>query len=47
MPTPSGVPVAIKSPGNRVMVADSVAISVGISKISSARRPSWTALRTG
>ena len=32
-PTPAGVPVAITSPGTRVIPADSAAISVGMAKI--------------
>src|SRR6056300_358002 len=32
-PTPTGVPVAIISPGNKVIVAVKVSIKVGISKI--------------
>ena len=35
MPTPTGVPVAMMSPGSRVMVRVSVSISVGMSKIRS------------
>ena len=36
MPTPTGVPVAMMSPGNNVVVALMVAIRLGMSKIRSA-----------
>ena len=35
-PTPTGVPVAMMSPGNNVIVAVKVSINVGMSKIKSA-----------
>ena len=41
MPTPTGVPVAIRSPGYSVMPADSISISVGMSKIKSLVLASW------
>jgi hypothetical protein len=41
MPTPAGVPVAITSPGYRVMPREQVSISVGMSKISCEVRACW------
>ena len=41
MPTPSGVPVAITSPGASVTLREMTSISVGMSKIKSAVLLSW------
>ena len=41
MPTPEGVPVAMMSPGSRVIPREQVSISVGMSKIRSVVFASW------
>ena len=41
MPTPTGVPVAITSPGSSVMTALIASIRVGMSKIRSATAAFW------
>src|SRR5690606_15651863 len=41
IPTPAGVPVAMRSPGRKVMLRDSVSMMVGISKIRSDRLAFW------
>ena len=44
MPTPTGVPVTIISPGNKVIPAEIVSISVGILKISAEQLESCLSL---
>ena len=42
MPTPSGVPVKIRSPGERVQIDDRYETSLGTEKMSCDVEDSWT-----